>query len=140
MFILTFEDNDVKYPITLYGKLNYLKDLMKKNRRRLIESSLEGNWVAKNQNLFVQFIKNMLVDKDWDDEFIYNYIRGKSKSVASLLGITSLYNKGDSFSEIVFNEKDHHHLVVIPFGDPEFDMEYYFKTKKYNKIVALITK
>lgn len=139
MHVLTFKKNDVKYPITLYGKINYLTGLIKRNHRRLLNYVDSGNWVAENQNVLVQFITNMAVDLDWDDEYIYSYIKANHKTVASLLGITSLYNKGIDHPKTLFPENTHHTLLVVPFGSSEYTSQYYFQECPLKNLYPLRT-
>lgn len=137
MYFLNFKNNNVSYPLTLYGKLNYLTELFERNYLKLLEYIEKGNWVAPNQNVLVQFLVNMDVSLDWDDEYIYNYIGTKYKTVASTLGITSVFKKGKDHIKSVFPENDHHSHIFIPFGNSEYSFNEYFYELPYETLLPL---
>lgn len=139
MYFLTYKDNGVKYPLVRYGKLDYLSGLLLDNEDKAKRYVNKGNWILENQNPLIQFIVNMEIDIDWNDEFIYNHIRAKYLSVSSLCEFTSLRNPGSSHIHTVFPEKEHHVLITTPFGEPEYNWEYYFKEEAYQNLIPLKT-
>lgn len=139
MYFLTYSDNGVKYPLTLYGKLNYLNSLLEENHSRLRNYVDKGNWVLQNQNPIVQFIANMNIDLEWDDEYIFNYIQANYENVASLCNFTTLRNKGENHPHSVFPEKQHDVLITIPFGEPPHPMAYYYEDEAYQNLFPLRT-
>lgn len=137
MYFLNFKNNNVSYPLTLYGKLNYLTGLFERNYLKLLDYVEDGNWVAPNQNVLVQFLVDININLEWEDEYIYNYINSKHKTIASLLDITSIYKKGKDHTNIVFPEKDHHTHLFIPFGKSEYTFEDYFYNLPYETLLSL---
>lgn len=128
MVNLIFKPKDINYSLLLYGKRDYLIRLYQINYNKQLRYIENGNWVLPNQNKLVQFIVSFGIDLQWDDDYIYNYIKSNYSRVGSLMGFTSLYNRGESFKNILFPESNHETLIVLPFNTGR-DKDYYFETK-----------
>lgn len=118
--------NDINYSTVNYHGGRNLITVMGANNQRLINYVLTHNWFLDNQNPLVTFLKNLSLDINQPDEYLYNTIASKCYHIASLCNITSIYNKGRTFNKILFPEKEHETLLVIPFSKSQYDYRYYF--------------
>lgn len=139
MYFLTFSETGLHYPLTLYGKRDYLNSLIEENHNRLYKSVDKGNWILPNQHPLVQFITNMDLDLLWDDDYLFNYIGAKYQNVASLMDFTTVRNRGISHPGCLFPESDHEVLITIPFGDAPHSKSYYFEEVAYQSLFPLRT-
>lgn len=139
MYFLTYKDNGVKYPLVKYGKLDYLSGLLLDNLAKGTDYVGKGNWILQNQNPLIQFIVNMDINIDWEDEYIFNHIRANYLATASLCDFTCLRNPGDSHIHTLFPEKEHHVLITVPFGEPEHNWKHYYEDEAYQNLYPLKT-
>lgn len=125
MAVLLPPSTKITNGIPLYGKTNYLNSLIENNNRGLIHYADKTPWSLPNQHPLVQFLILLSLDISKPDEFIYNEVAYRYKQIASTCQMTSLRNPGISFTRVIFPEKEHHTLLVVPFKDDN-DYKKYF--------------
>lgn len=125
MIVLPPPINQMNNGITLYGKNRYFGSLLENNNQALIRYVNKTPWVLPNQHPLVQFIILLSLDITQKDEFIYNTIAYKYQQIASSLNITSLRKPGRSFNHVIFPEKEHNTLFVVPFNNDNHPKKYF---------------
>ena len=125
MYYFTLNNSSTTGPINLYGKLNYLKNIIETNNNRLDNYVEFGNLVLPNQNALVEFLMMFSIDPDWDEEYLYNIIASKANRNGSNCNFNTLFNRGVNFTNTIFPEKDHNTFFVIPFGENNKSIQYY---------------
>lgn len=141
MHSLKLPINNIDYPVVEYYGGRNLNITFGVNNERMIQYSLSTNWLLDNQNPLVSFLKNLSLDINQSNEYLYNAIASKSYTIASLCKLTSIYSKGKSFNKILFPEPKHETILVIPFGKSIHDINYYFNTdlKLLNPLTTIYT-
>ncbi|WNV45885.1 hypothetical protein [Aeromonas phage AerS_266] len=130
--------------LPLFGKMNNLRAIHKRNVERFKSFYGMGNRVLPNQHPLVQFLLQLSIDPKWTPNELYDNIVMSSKKIASNVGITSLYNRGKNHSLSLYPEENHHTLLVMPFdkdlnGKWEPDNEGTVRTNTTAALTPLMT-
>lgn len=133
-FLLT--PGGTKPSIPLFGKLQNLRAIHKRNTERFKTFYGMGNRVLPNQHPLVQFLLQLSVDPNWTPNQLYDNIVMSSKKIASNVNITSLYNRGKDHPLSVYPEENHHTLIVIPYDK---DLETFWEPDKIASIKKTMT-
>lgn len=107
--------SDVKVPVAEYPGLGNLKRIMDRNINSFRDFYSMGNRVVKNQHPLVQYLLQLSINTEWEPSYLLNYLLLNHKKVASMVGFTSIYNRGKDFAEWFYPESNHRTLVVVPF-------------------------
>lgn len=119
MSYLKLQHNGLSYPVRTYGGLNNLRRTMARNDDSF-ESWLNlANRTIRNQNPLVLLLQQFSVNVEWSLDYLINVIDFQAQSAASILNITSLYNRGKDHPLSVYPETNHRTLLVLPFGKPD---------------------
>lgn len=110
----TITHSTLKYP-----KAARYVSLLQTNQAALYRYLRSGNWVVANENPLVQFLLLLEIDEQQNDAWLYQQIKQRQNSLASLLNFSSLYSKGKNFLRVVFPELNHHTWLCVPFGETE---------------------
>lgn len=102
-----------------YAKAARYTSLLQTNQTALYRYLSRGNWVVANENPLVQYLLLLEIDEQQNDAWLYQHIKQRQNSLASLLNFSSLYSKGKNFLRVVFPELNHHTWLCVPFGETE---------------------
>lgn len=117
MSYFKLQPNGLNYGTREYTGLVNLERILSRNEDRFFDYLNQGNRTLPNQNPLVKFLQSLSVNVEWDRDYLINQIHTRAKSIASLMDITSLYNKGKNHINSLYPESNHHTLLVLPFGD-----------------------
>lgn len=121
-FLLT-AGGGTKPGLPLFGKINNLRAIHKRNVEKFKSFYGMGNRVLPNQHPLVQFLLQLSIDPSWTPNVLYDNIVMSSKKIASNVGITSLYNRGKNHPISVYPEENHRTLLIMPF-DKDLDAKW----------------
>lgn len=111
------KSNGLQYSVPQYGGLGNLQRIIARNRENYRKYFQLGNRVVPSQHPLVQLLQHFSVDIVSGSESLFNLVELKSRQYASLVNLTSLYNKGKDHLDTVFPESNHHTLFVVPFDN-----------------------
>uniref|UniRef100_A0AAU8KZC3 Virion structural protein n=1 Tax=Pantoea phage Survivor TaxID=3232176 RepID=A0AAU8KZC3_9CAUD len=116
---LKLQHNGMNYSMKAYGGLGNLRRIMARNDDSF-ESWLNlGGRTVQNQNPLVGLLQVFSVNVEWTTDYLINVIDTNAQSLASLMSMTCLYNKGKDHPLSVYPESNHRTLLVVPFGKPD---------------------
>lgn len=115
--MLRLKHNGLQYSVPQYGGLGNLQHIFNRNIENYKRFFSQGNRVVPSQHPLVQLLQHFSVDITSDAESLFNLVELKARQYASLMNITSLYNKGKDHLDTVFPESNHHTLFVLPFDN-----------------------
>lgn len=118
MSYFTLSNNGVNNPIRKYGELDNLRRIMQRNDDSFKNYIELGNRTLPNQHPLVQFLLSFSVNLEWTPEYLINVIDNKLQQYASLVDLTSLYNRGKNHIGSIYPEDNHNTLLVVPFNKP----------------------
>lgn len=137
MSYFKLQNNGLSYPIRAYGALGNLRRIMRRNYDSFEDWLKLGNRTLPNQNPLVLLLKQFSVNVEWTPDYLISMIDATAQSNASLINITSLYNRGKDHPLSVYPETNHHTLLVMPFGKPSSVQINSYFTKELNSLIPL---
>lgn len=130
-------NNGIRIGVREYSALGNLRRIVARDTQSFSDYIDLGNRTIQNQNPLVLLLQQFSVDVEWTPDYLISMIGSKAQSAASILDLTSLYNRGKNFTEVVYPESNHNTLLVVPFGEPSRDkINSYFKDS-LNSLVPL---
>lgn len=118
MSYFKLQPNGLNNAVKDYPGLANLERILSRNVDRFHNFVNLGNRTVPNQNVLVQFLQSFSVNVEWSRDYLINEISSRSQQLASLVDMTSLYNRGKNHTEVIYPESNHNTLLVVPFGNP----------------------
>lgn len=129
MSCFLLKKDNITYSKVDYGSINNIRRPVLINNIKSNDYISVGNLTLPNQHPLVKFMVMFSINPEWEFEYLVNYITANVDNYSSQLGFTSIYNKGKSFTNILFPEDKHHTLITIPFDFKPNSIESYLDNR-----------
>lgn len=135
MNLLFIEKSNINYSVNRYTGLSTLLRVEDFNYNEFLKVSNRINYTLPNQHVLVQLLLKLGIDPQWSFDYLVNYIKLKSDSVASLLKMTCIYNRGTGTTNVLYYNSYYEHLILIN-QDDNYYREY--ETKELETFCPII--